>query len=88
MTLTLDLPKETEQKLLARAAATGKDVATLVTEAVEEKLRAAVPTFAEILAPVHENFRQSGMTEAELDMLLEQTLAEARKERRERQGKT
>jgi hypothetical protein len=56
MTLTLDLPKETEQKLLARAAATGKDVATLVTEAVEEKLRAAVPTFTEILAPVQRRF--------------------------------
>ncbi len=86
MTLMIDLPAEMERKLLARAAATGKDVATLVREAVEEKLRTPLPTFAEILAPVHEDFRRSGMTEAELDTLLEGALAEARKERRARQG--
>jgi hypothetical protein len=85
MTLTIDLPAETERELRARAAATGKDVATLVREAVEEKLRATTPAFAEILAPVHEDFRQSGMNEAELDSLMEGTLREARKERRERQ---
>jgi hypothetical protein len=87
MTLTIDFPAETERKLLARAAATGKDVATLVREAVEEKLGTPLPSFAEILAPVHEDFRHSAMTEAELNTLLEGTLAEARKERRERQGK-
>jgi hypothetical protein len=74
-------PAETERKLLARASATGKDVATLVREAVEEKLRALLPPFAEVLAPVHEDFRKSGMTEAEVGHLLERTLAEARKER-------
>jgi len=83
MTITIDLPTETERKLLARAAATGTDVATLVREAVEEKLRTPLPTFAAVLAPVHEDFRQSGMTEAELDTFLEATLAEVRKERRE-----
>ena len=86
MTLTIDFPADTERKLQARAAATGKDVATLVREAVEEKLQTPLPTFAEILAPVHEDFRQSGMTAAELDGLLETTLAEARNERRQRQG--
>lgn len=87
MTLTIDLPIETERKLLARAAASGKDVATLVREAVEETLRTPLPTFTEILAPVHEDFRRSGLTGEELDTLLEGTLAEVRKERRERQGK-
>jgi hypothetical protein len=86
MTLTIDLPTETERKLLARAAATGQDVADLIREAVEEKLRTPLPTFAEVLAPVHEDFRASGMTQAELDALLEGTLAEVRKERRDRQG--
>jgi hypothetical protein len=42
----------------------------LVREAVEEKLRTALPPFAEVLAPVHEDFRRSGMTGAELDTLL------------------
>jgi hypothetical protein len=86
MTITIELPPETERKLLARAAASGKDVTTLVVEAVEEKLRTDLHTFAEILAPIHEGFRQSGMSEAELDALLEQTLAEARRERREKRS--
>ena len=38
-------------------------------------------TFAEILAPVHEDFRKSGMTESELDGLLEESLRESRAER-------
>ncbi len=40
MTVTISLPAETEAKLRERAAATGKDVSTLVREAVEEKLSA------------------------------------------------
>jgi hypothetical protein len=38
MTITLSLPTETSQKLQARAAETGKDVATLIREAVDKKL--------------------------------------------------
>ncbi len=87
MPIVIDLPAEAERKLQALAAARGTDVATLVQEAVEEKLRNALPTFAEILAPVHEDYRKSGMTEAELNALLEGTLAEVRRERRDRQGK-
>jgi hypothetical protein len=86
MTLTVDLSAETERKLLARAGATGKDVAILVREAVDEKLRTPLPSFAAVLAPVHEDFRRSGMTEAELDTLLQDTLAESREERRKPRG--
>jgi hypothetical protein len=38
MTLSISFPTEIEAKLRERATATGKDVATLVREAVEEKL--------------------------------------------------
>lgn len=38
MTITVPLSPETESKLHERAAATGKDVPTLIREAVEEKL--------------------------------------------------
>jgi hypothetical protein len=38
MTLTLSFPPEIEKKLLERAAATGKDLASVIREAVEEKL--------------------------------------------------
>ncbi len=38
MTLNLFLPPSTEARLRDRAAVTGKDLATLVSEAIEEKL--------------------------------------------------
>ena len=40
MTVYISLPPETEARLRDRAAATGKDVSTLVREAVEEKFSA------------------------------------------------
>jgi hypothetical protein len=70
LTLTITLPPETGEKLLARAAASGKDVKAWVQEAIEHQL--AVPAFEEVCRPVHEAFRQSGMTETELDALLEE----------------
>jgi hypothetical protein len=69
MTITISLLPETETRLLARAAATGKDINTLVQEAIGEKFHTPLPTFQEVPAPVHEDFRKSGMTEAELDAL-------------------
>jgi hypothetical protein len=82
VTITITLPPDTEQRLLARAAASGKDVHTWVREVIEEKLQTPKPTFAEVLAPVHADFRNSGMTAAQLDTLLEETIAEVRDERR------
>jgi predicted transcriptional regulator len=41
MTVTIVLPPETEAKLRDRAAATGKDLSTLIREAVEEQLSTA-----------------------------------------------
>src|SRR5438105_1481605 len=80
MTLVIEFTAELERQLLARAAASGKDVVSLVREAVEEKLRTPLVTFAEVLAPVHDDFRKSGLTEGELETLLEGTLAEVRAE--------
>ena len=40
-----------------------------------------LPSLSEILAPIHDEFQRSGMTEQELDTLLESELAEHRKER-------
>jgi hypothetical protein len=87
MTITIELPADTEKKLLAQAAASGQDVKALVVQAVEEKLRMAQLTFDQILAPIQENFRTSGMSAAELDSLLEDTLAEVRTERRAKSSK-
>ena len=72
MTITIELPAGTEEKLRAHALATGKNVEALVVEAVEAKLSLAKISFREILAPVHEDFRKSGLTDLELAGLLQE----------------
>jgi predicted DNA-binding protein len=76
MTLRIDLSPEFEAILHQRAAATGKDMATLAREALEEKLR--VPSsFAELLAPIHETTRKSGDSQDQLAELIEDCREEA-----------
>lgn len=76
-TLSISLPPETEARLRERAAAAGKDPATFAREAVEAMLRAP-QTFAEVLAPVHQQFADCGLTDTELDTLLQSSLDTAR----------
>jgi hypothetical protein len=77
--VALDLPRSTVARLdaLARergdalARERGKDRDGVIVDLVQ----AAKPmTLAEVLAPVHEEFRRSVMSEAELDELLEKEL--------------
>jgi hypothetical protein len=82
MTLSIDLPPATIQKLHAQAAASGKDVETLVREAVEVKLAVAGLSFRDIMAPVHEDFHTSGMTSEQVDSLIEETVQDSRSERK------
>ena len=78
MTLTIDLPPAILEKLQAQAVATGKDVETLVREAVEVRLAIAGHSFRDIMAPVHEDFEKSGMTDDELGRLVDEAVADAR----------
>ncbi len=55
---------------------------TLVVEAVDARLSLAEMNLRTILAPVHEDFRKSGMTDTELDAFLEDALSESRTERK------
>lgn len=79
MTITITLPAATEERLRAAAEATGKDVGTFVVEAVEARLSLGRVSLRDILGPVHDDFRRSGMSDADLDALLGEALAEARK---------
>lgn len=88
MSITIELPPETEQKLRHRAAAAGRDISAFVLETLEEKLRSPPASFKEILAPIHQEFRDSGMTESELDELLGQEIEAVRQERRAKQAGT
>jgi hypothetical protein len=67
----LNLPGELVRRIDALAAQSGTDRSTVVTELLRGKLPTAL---AAVLAPVHEDFRKSGMTEADLDTLLESEL--------------
>lgn len=82
MTISINLPPATIEKLQAQAAASGKDIETFVREAVEVKLAVAGQSFREIMAPVHEDFRKSGMSEQELESLVDEAVAEVRADRK------
>lgn len=75
MTLTLELPAPLERRLADQAKATGKSVEAV---AVEWLARGSLPgpTFAEISADVGTEFEASGMTEDELDALIEEARQE------------
>jgi len=81
MTLNIELNPDLEAKLRSRAAAAGKDPEAFALEAVAEKL-SRQETFDEILAPLRREVRESGMSETELNSLLESALAESRRERK------
>jgi hypothetical protein len=69
MTITIDLPSEVEAALQKKAAADGKNIQTYIFETL--KNQALKSSLDEILAPIRKNFADSGMTEEELDELIE-----------------
>jgi hypothetical protein len=78
MTLTIDLPPATLAQLKAEAAATGKDVQTVVREAVEARFAQRRQTLADILKPIHDQVEASGVSDQELDELVDQAVADVR----------
>ncbi len=85
MTLTITLPPETEEKLRERAAQSGQTVEGFVcllierevlgangSQAPEATAPQAARTFDEIFAPLRKEVEESGITDEELDSLLEQ----------------
>jgi len=87
MTITITLPPETERRLQAEAEATGKNISTLVVEAVEARLSLSDLTLHELLAPVHADRHASPLTDVELEALLQDTLDEVRAERQTGPGR-
>ncbi|MCI0680710.1 MAG: hypothetical protein L0Y71_01285 [Gemmataceae bacterium] len=86
MTLKIDLPPATLEELKAEAEARGKDVETVAREAIESRLARRKRTFAEVLKPIHDAVEASGMTDEEVNALLEQELKAVRHERRSPQS--
>lgn len=76
----------TEQQRRAHAEATGKNISAFVVEAVEARLALAQLRIQDILAPANAELRRSGMSEADHNSLLEESLEKARSERRSHPG--
>ncbi len=85
MTLTLHLPPETAAWLRARAAARGQDVAAYLQQLIEEDRRTE-PPLKEILAPLRKDVEESGVTDEELDALVEEIREEIWQEKQAGKG--
>lgn len=68
-TLTISLPKNIGVILEKKAKANGQGVQDFVADLV--KTQALRPSLDEILAPVRQDFAESGMTEDEWDILID-----------------
>ncbi|MBM3997636.1 MAG: hypothetical protein FJ303_26330 [Planctomycetes bacterium] len=82
MTITINLPPATLNELKAEAQATGKDVETVVREAVESRLARRKRTFAEIVKPVHDDVESRGLSDDDVGAIMDQELKAARAEKR------
>lgn len=83
MTLTIQLSAEAERWLTAQAAAAGTTPEAIVTGLVEQS-KPREKTFAEICEPIRREFEASGMTEEELDALVEEARQEIWEEKQRR----
>ena len=86
MTIQITLTPEEERKLTELAHACGKEPAAHVQDVVSAYLNGADHrpgrSFDEILAPIWEGWRKSGLTDREVDDLFEEELQDARDDRR------
>lgn len=85
LTLTIQVPKNIGAVLEQKAKNQGKDVAEYVGTLIEKDIDRQ-ETLDEVLAPIRRDFAESGMSEDELDELIEserQTMWEEKHGRRD-----
>ena len=80
MDITISIPAEMQEKLQRRAIESGQDVEAYVERLIEKAL-SGPPSIDELLAPVRKQFAESGMTEEELDALIEEAREEVWQEK-------
>ena len=83
MTLTIDVPKSVEDRLIEKARDAGMEVSTYLAHVVQA--HASRPTLRELSGEVYDQFVASGMTDDELGDFLEKAKHEMRAERDARQ---
>jgi hypothetical protein len=81
MTITIPLSPEEEKRLLERASLSGRDLEGYVHRLITRHIQAS-DSIAAVLAPVRRKFEESGMSDDELDALVEEAREEAWRERR------
>jgi len=82
LAMRLRLSKQASEMLAHRAAQSGRDVADVASDLIEQAIRR--PTIDELLAPVRADFAKSGMTEDELMELGRRELDALRDEKAKR----
>lgn len=70
MTVVLELKPEVEAALQKKALSSGFELSVYLERLVERDVE-RIKAFDDILAPIRKNFADSGMTEEELDELVE-----------------
>lgn len=92
MTITIELRPDDEQALRERAEASGRELPDYVRHVLEEHIRSgprpgvAPRSFDQVLAPVWEGWRQTGMSEEQIDAMFQRELEELRRDRIQRRG--
>jgi hypothetical protein len=86
MTITLSLSPEEEKRLAERAAQSGQEVAEYVHRLIERDIQ-DLTGLDRVLAPVRQQFDESGMTDEELDALVEEAREEVWQEKHGRPSK-
>ena len=71
MSIVLDLPAEIERELIRSAVEAGQSVSDYTSQLVVTATRKTGRTWAEVVAPIREDFKERGMSEEELDELVE-----------------
>lgn len=80
MSITIDLQPDLETQLRKRALETGCDVENYVKSVIERELTGPL-RLRDLYAPVRKQINKSGISEDELDTLLEEAREEAFHER-------
>ena len=89
MTITLELLPDTQRKLETLATRSGQDVPGFLHGLIEKTVRDSSPAILpaekpmdEILAPFRQGFDESGISEEELTILMDEELKAVRAERK------
>ncbi|HEY3135316.1 MAG TPA: hypothetical protein VGL29_04635 [Blastocatellia bacterium] len=85
MDVTISIPPEMQDKLEQRAIESGQDVTEYIEKLIEKDLTGLV-SLRDLYAPVRRQIQQSGISEDELDALIEKAREEAYQERKRKAG--